>query len=171
MTNGRKLVDVLDEIPDLADTDRILMAMCPGVTFGFVPEHFDAFKERLNCKTCRAILEELSKLQPLLAELSEKVFKYSTPIKARNARRVRIFTLMLKIPGILWFFSPPALEDEESYLNESWYKALRLRMATHERKIEDLQSQDPAHWGTEELEQIGKSFTSAYFARGGYVVC
>ncbi len=162
-----RVVDILNNVA-LAKRQKKLLAMFPGLMFGFPPPNFDEMMKRFDCLTCQDILAIKIKQTEIIAQLQEGIAHYGWPIKNRNEIRKAQFESRRRIPIIGRFVKSPRYELDPDYTYQLWYIGGKKDWNVLQDECYRLYEKDAAHWYGEANTKVSNEFVSAYLGKDSH---
>lgn len=144
---------------------QLILALAPGCLFGFPPPNLDKMIERVDCPTCRKMMEIVEKISKDLTELQRKADDFCRPVRERNKVRQEAYERRRRMFIIGRFAKPGRPEAEPNYKNESWYAETMLQVEQMEAELALLSGQDTPHWGDEESKKISREVVGRFLAK------
>ncbi|MBI2483068.1 hypothetical protein HYV74_02710 [Candidatus Uhrbacteria bacterium] len=133
----------------LPERAQLILALAPGCLFGFPPDNLDAIMERVDCVTCRRMMELSLQLMQELRALQARVDEVRRPVRERNARRQREYERQRRVLVFGRFARPNPQEPEPHYERTAWYVEAKARIDGKFAALALLEKQDVPHWGDE----------------------
>lgn len=152
----------------LLNRQQKLLAMFPGVGFGFPPPNFKDMMERFDCPTCQAILVVKEKQSIIVSRLKEQIIGYCQPVKERNDLRKKKFEFRRRIPIFGRFVKPPRYENYYEYTGEPWHMKDERDWYELQEMCDILYGQDELHWRNwqgKDHVAISNEFVNAYLGK------
>lgn len=147
---------------NLPERNQLILALAPGCMFGCPPSNLNKLIERVDCPTCRTVMEKVKEAAEILSETREMVDDYCQTIRTRNTLRQEYYNRCRRIFILGHFFKPPQLVSELEYLRLSWYVNSMKRVKRIEEELELLTRQDVPHWGDEENREISREVVGIF---------
>ena len=162
---AQRLTDALGQVEQLPERTKLLLAMAPGCLFGFPPPNFAGLIERVDCVTCRSMMEVVLEISGLVVELGRRMDDHRRPVRERNdARRAR-YERWRRVFVVGWFARMEALEEEPSCTDQQWYVGTMQRVRTLESTLVQLSARDAPHWGAEEQRESSREAIGRFLAK------
>ena len=160
-----RVIDSLKKV-GLPDRQQKLLAMFPGLLFGFPPPNFDEMMKRFDCPTCQAILVVKEKQSVIVSRLKEQINEYCRPIKERNDVFKKKFEFRRRIPIFGRFVKKPRYEHYYNYTIQTWYLKGEHDWKELQEMCAILYKQDDPHWYYRDGNvEISNEFVDAYLGK------
>lgn len=129
----------------LPDRTQLILTMAPGCLFGFPPPDLDAIMERVDCSTCRAIMEIVASCSERATALQQEIDAFCRPVREWNAMRRQQYERKHRRLIIGRLVRVPQYEQEPDYTAQPWYIEARRWFDEQNRELATLSDQDEAH--------------------------
>lgn len=160
----KKLTEALKEA-GLPERQQLILALAPGIMFGFAPPNLDKLIERVDCPTCRKIMENVSCAVTILYKLEERIHNLCGPVREKNKARQEEYERRRRVFILGLFARPPRLEKEPEYKSWPWYAETMQQVNELEAELASLSGQDVPHWGDEENKQISREVVGLFLQK------
>lgn len=152
------------------ERQQLLISLFPGILFGFPPPNIKEMLERIDCSTCREMVEYLTQVLVSEKELFDQIEEFCRPVRDGNASRQATFKARRSWPVIGGLFKKPVAHPDPDYTSEVWYIEKRSLIDAKMARLEELRAKDVPHWGTPKDTEISKVLVGCFLAKDGHQV-
>ena len=149
----------------LPERQQLILALAPGCMFGLPPPNLKGIIARVDCLTCRSMMEVVHEISCLLTELRRRMDDHRRPVRERNdARRAR-YEQRRRAVIIGWFARLEQLEEESTCQDQPWYVETMERVRALEATLVQLSARDAPHWGAEEQRATSREVIGRFLRK------
>ncbi|HEU0050672.1 MAG TPA: hypothetical protein VFQ60_01285 [Patescibacteria group bacterium] len=161
---SERLIDAVKD-KGLSDRTELILTIAPECLFGFSPPDLEQMIERLDCGTCREIMNVVAACEREFKELTRRVNEVREPVRFRNVERKSLYRLSRLRYFFTYFSWSLRLEPEPDLRNESWHQEITKRIEVLSGRLPEMAAKDHSHWGDEQNRKISRNLIARFVRR------